>query len=109
VAHIVSQNLNSSDVQYLPRKAAAAFIKARIGSCTELTLAKRAVTGDGPAFHRCLNRTIYAVPDLIAWADSQIGPKQTSTSDGPSDKTGKPGRGRPRNPAPDAGAIGATP
>jgi hypothetical protein len=108
VADIESQNLNSSDVKWRPRKDAAAFIKARIGSCTDLTLAKRAVTGDGPPFHICLNRAIYAESDLIAWADAQVGPRQTSTSDGPPRDTSRRGRGRPRKPMPDAGAIGAT-
>ncbi len=92
---IESQNLKSSDVKFLDRRAAAAFLKDRIGSGSPLTLAKMAVNGGGPAFHRCQNRVIYAVPDLIEWADSKIGPKQTSTADAPNVSYKKGRFGRP--------------
>ncbi len=93
---IESQNLKSSDVKYLDRKAAAAFLKDRIGSGSPLTLARLAVQGGGPPFHRCLNRAIYAIPDLIAWGESKIGPKQTSTADSPDGSYQKCKFGRPR-------------
>jgi hypothetical protein len=95
MADIESQNLKSSDVKYLDRKAAAAFVKDRIGHCSPLTLARLATQGGGPAFHRCANRAIYAVPDLIEWADSKIGPKQTSTADAPNVSYKKGRFGRP--------------
>ena len=93
---IESQNLKSSDVKYLDRKAAAAFLKDRIGSGSPLTLARLAVQGGGPPFHRCQNRAIYAIPDLIEWGDFKIGPKQTSTADAPNVSYKKGKFGRPR-------------
>ena len=95
MADIESQNPKSSDVKYLDRKAAAAFLKDRIGSGSPLTLARLAVEGGGPPFHRCQNRALYAVPDLIEWADFKIGPKQTSTADAPNASYKKGRFGRP--------------
>ena len=99
---IESQDLKSPDVEYLPRKPAATFIKKRIGYGSPLTLARYAVEGSGPAFHKVGSRVLYAVPDLIEWCDAKIGPKQTSTSDAPDESYKKHKFGRPRKVAPDA-------
>jgi len=104
VNDIESQNLKSPDVKYLDRKAAAAFLKDRIGSGSPLTLARLAVQGGGPPFHKGFGRVLYAVPDLIAWGESKIGPKITSTADSQNKGYQKGRFGRPRKAALDTGA-----
>lgn len=66
----------------LRRKEASAYLFERYGIERKTgTLAKLAVVGGGPAFHKVGRVPLYLRPDLDAWAMSQIGPKQRSTSD----------------------------
>ena len=66
--------------QYLRRKQAGEYLKSRYGFGSEKTLAKLAVVGGGPLFHKAANAAIYRPEDLDAWALSKIGAPQKSTS-----------------------------
>lgn len=67
--------------QYLRRKQAGEYLKSKFGFGSEKTLAKLAVVGGGPLFHKAANAAIYRPEDLDAWALSKIGAPQKSTSD----------------------------
>lgn len=67
--------------QYLRRKAAGEYLKAKYGFGSEKTLAKLATIGGGPLFHKAAKAAIYKPEDLDAWAQSKIGAPQKSTSD----------------------------
>lgn len=67
--------------QYLRRKSAGEYLKANYGFGSEKTLAKLAVVGGGPIFHKAANAAIYKPEDLDAWALSKIGKAQKSTSE----------------------------
>lgn len=67
--------------QYLRRKAAGEYLKAKYGFGSEKTLAKLATIGGGPIFHKAANAAIYRPEDLDAWALAKIGAPQMSTSD----------------------------
>ena len=67
--------------QFLRRKAAGEYLKAKFGFGSEKTLAKLATLGGGPIFHKAANAAIYKPEDLDAWALSKIGAPQKSTSD----------------------------
>lgn len=66
--------------QYLRRKLAGEYLKSKYGFGSEKTLAKLAVVGGGPVFHKAANAAIYKPEDLDAWALAKIGAPQTSTS-----------------------------
>jgi len=94
-----SPAIHSHDVKYLTRKDAAAYLKRTCGFGAVATLNRLASQGGGPAFRRAGGRiALYTIADLDAWAEAQIGPRQTSTSDVPrTDKAprkGGPGRSR---------------
>lgn len=65
---------------YLRRKDAADYLKGKYGCGSWRTLAKLAVTGDGPIFRKFGRLVLYAPEDLDQWAKSKLGPKQHSTS-----------------------------
>jgi hypothetical protein len=67
--------------QYLRRKAAGEYLKAKYGFGSEKTLAKLATIGGGPLFYKAANAAIYKPEDLDAWALAKIGRAQKSTSD----------------------------
>jgi hypothetical protein len=62
------------DPLYLNRADAAAYLSKRFGfRCSEQTLAKLAVKGQGPQFKRAKGRfAVYPVAGLDAWAVTQI-------------------------------------
>jgi hypothetical protein len=62
------------DPLYLNRADAAAYLSKRFGfRCSEQTLAKLAVKGQGPQFKRAKGRfAVYPVASLDAWAVTQI-------------------------------------
>ena len=79
-----SPAIHSHDVKYLTRKDAAAYLKRTCGFGAVATLNRLASQGGGPAFRRAGGRiALYTIADLDAWAEAQIGPRQTSTSDVP--------------------------
>ncbi|MFK8253129.1 hypothetical protein [Ancylobacter terrae] len=70
---------------FFRRHEAAAYVQAAYGfPCSRQWLAKLAVIGGGPVFHKAGRTPIYAPADLDAWALARIGAPQRSTSDRPS-------------------------
>lgn len=67
--------------RYLRRKEAAEYLKSRYGFGAARTLAKGAVTGDTPEFHKAGRIVLYTHEALDAWAQAKIGVPQKSTSD----------------------------
>jgi hypothetical protein len=69
---------------YLSREKASAYLLSTWGIKRAVgTLAKLAVIGGGPAFHKAGRNPLYAPSDLDAWAARVIGPRKFSTSDQP--------------------------
>jgi hypothetical protein len=78
--HDISQSI--ADLRFLRRADAAAYVSERYGfPCSRQWLAKLAVVGGGPVFRKAGRFPIYKPSDLDAWAQSRIGPAQTSTSE----------------------------
>jgi hypothetical protein len=73
--------LVNSEIRFLRRKEAAAYLRAKYGFGAERTLAKGAVTGDTPAYQKAGKIVLYTLEALDAWAMSKIGPVRRSTSD----------------------------
>jgi hypothetical protein len=70
--------------KYLRRKDASAYLLATWGlKRSPNYLAKLAVVGGGPAFHKGGRDPLYAPSDLDGWATDIIGPRMHSTSDQP--------------------------
>ena len=68
--------------KYLRRKDASEYLLAIWGlKRSPNYLAKLAVTGGGPAFHKGGRDPLYAPDDLDGWAAKIIGPRLSSTSD----------------------------
>ncbi len=65
---------------FLRRRQAADYLLARYGFGAERTLAKGAVTGDTPEFHKAGRIVLYTKEALDAWALAKIGAPQRSTS-----------------------------
>ncbi|MGO9427594.1 hypothetical protein [Rhodoblastus sp.] len=68
-------------VQYLRRKQAGEYLKAKYGFGSERTLAKLACLGGGPEFRKASNAALYEPAKLDEWALAKIGKPQRSTSD----------------------------
>jgi hypothetical protein len=69
-----------SEQGYLRRRDAAAYMKSKYGWGSWQTLAKLAVTGDGPVFRKFGRAVLYAPADIDAWATNRLGPPRRSTS-----------------------------
>jgi hypothetical protein len=67
--------------QYLRRKAAGDYLKAKYGFGSEKKLAKLACLGGGPTFHKAGPAALYEPAALDEWALGKIGSPQRSTSD----------------------------
>ena len=68
--------------RFLRRADAAAYVTGRYGfPCSRQWLAKLAVVGGGPVFHKAGRYPIYKPADLDQWAQARIGPERSSTSD----------------------------
>jgi hypothetical protein len=75
-------SLSVADLRFLRRADAAAYVRRTYGfPCSRQWLAKLAVIGGGPVFRKAGRFPIYRPADLDAWAQSRIGPVQSSTSD----------------------------
>jgi hypothetical protein len=73
---------SAADLRFLRRIDAAAYVRRTYGfPCSRQWLAKLAVIGGGPVFRKAGRFPIYRPADLDAWAQSRIGPAQSSTSD----------------------------
>jgi hypothetical protein len=68
--------------KYLNRKEASEHLRSFWGLQRSPTyLAKLAVVGGGPAFHKANRSPLYSPEDLDAWASALIGPRLDSTSE----------------------------
>ena len=67
--------------QFLRRDAAGEYLKKTYGFGAARTLAKGAVTGDTPEFHKAGRLVLYTRDALDKWALAKIGAPQRSTSD----------------------------
>ena len=63
---IPMQTAQLGDVRYLTNEEAAEFLRL-----SPRTLEKRRMLGDGPRFRKVGRRVIYALDDLICWADAR--------------------------------------
>ena len=69
-------------VRFYRRSEAAEYIRTTYNfPCSARWLAKLAVVGGGPPFHKAGRTPLYTPSDLDAWALARIGARQTSTSD----------------------------
>jgi len=66
--------------RFLRRKAAGAYFVEKYGFGAPRTLAKAAVTGDGPEYHKAGRAVLYTREALDAWALAKIGAARRSTS-----------------------------
>lgn len=68
--------------KYLRRSKAAEYVRDTVGiPCSARWLAKLAVEGGGPIFHKAGRFPMYSPADLDRWAEGRIGRAQQSTSD----------------------------
>jgi hypothetical protein len=68
--------------KYLNRKAASEYLLSTWGlKRSSNYLAKLAVVGGGPGFHKANRDPLYAPEDLDKWASDIIGPRIHSTSE----------------------------
>jgi hypothetical protein len=67
--------------QYLRRIEAAAYIKNKYRWGSRQTLAKLAVTGDGPVYRKFGRMVLYSPEDIDAWRLTKIGSPRNSTSE----------------------------
>ena len=68
--------------KFLNRDAAAAYVRETWGlRCSPKTLAKYAVTGDGPMFRKDGQSVVYTAADLDTWAEKRVGPPIRSTAE----------------------------
>lgn len=64
----------------LNRVDAAQYLSRKGLKTASATLAKLAVTGDGPPYRLWQNRAVYEVTDLDQWASTKLGPKIQSSA-----------------------------
>jgi hypothetical protein len=69
------------EVRFLRRAAAGQYLKSKYGFGAAKTLAKLAVFGDGPPFHKAGYIVLYQPQALDDWAMGKIGAARSSTSD----------------------------
>lgn len=68
--------------KYHRRKDAARFVREKYATPTSAQqLAKLAVIGGGPPFHKFSRFPIYKESDLVAWAEKMLGEAHSSTSE----------------------------
>lgn len=78
----VTQTEHGHILRYLRRADAASYVQKSYGfPCSPQWLAKLAVVGGGPLFHKAGRTPLYAPADLDAWARARIGRPRQSTSD----------------------------
>jgi hypothetical protein len=70
-----------SNIQYLRRAAAGAYLKTKYGVGSARTLAKLAVIGGGPEMRYIGRLPVYTIAALDEWAQSKISGPRRSTSD----------------------------
>jgi hypothetical protein len=65
----------------MDRAQAAEFLTSYGYRIARSTLAKYAVSVEGPGFSRFGRRPLYTASDLLSWADKRLGPVIRSTSE----------------------------
>lgn len=65
---------------FLRRKAAGIYLTQKYGFGAARTLAKAAVTGEGPDYHKAGRVVLYTQQALDKWALAKIGAARRSTS-----------------------------
>jgi hypothetical protein len=68
-----------SEQGYLRRKDAAQYLRDKFGWGSWQTLAKLAVTGDGPFFRKFGRAVLYDPKDIDDWAMGRLGAQTRST------------------------------
>jgi hypothetical protein len=66
---------------FLRRKRAGEYLQSNYGFGAERTLAKLAVVGGGPEYHKVGRFPVYTLGALDSWALSKIGAPVRSTSE----------------------------
>ena len=67
--------------KYFMRADAARYVREAWGlPCSRAWLAKLAVVGGGPVFHKAGKTPLYSPGDLDAWAEARVGAARRSTS-----------------------------
>jgi hypothetical protein len=68
--------------KYLRRKLASQYLQEHWGiRCGHNYLARLAVIGGGPVFHKSGRDPLYTIGDLDAWAESRISGPMNSTAE----------------------------
>ncbi len=72
----------STEDRFYRRREAAQFLRENFAAPTSSAhLAKLAVIGGGPAYHKFSRFPIYRQSDLVTWAEAMLGETRVSTSD----------------------------
>jgi hypothetical protein len=69
-----------SNQGYLRRKDAATYLKNNHGIGSWQTLAKLAISGDGPAYRKFGRTVLYAPSDLDKWFEAKVSAPLRSTA-----------------------------
>lgn len=67
--------------QYLNRREAAEYVRAKGLPCAPSSLAKYATTGEGPRFKKFSRNVVYDPADLEMWIADRLSPSKASTCD----------------------------
>lgn len=71
----------STEDRFYRRREAAQFLRDNFAAPTSSAhLAKLAVIGGGPAYHKFSRFPIYRESDLVSWANAMLGQPQNCTS-----------------------------
>jgi len=65
----------------LPRRECATALSAVGYPIRPATLSTKATRGGGPPYYKFGKRVLYRWSDALAWAESRLSPRRTSTSD----------------------------
>jgi hypothetical protein len=72
----------NDEPEFLSRQAAADFLKSRFGLIiSRQWLAKAAVSGAGPLFHKSGKAAVYSPIDLTTWARARMSPAVSRARD----------------------------
>jgi hypothetical protein len=75
------EKFRMSTTHYLSRTEAADYLASRGLRIAKQTLAKFAVTGEGPMYRAFGSRVVYSTADLDAWAEARLSKPRRSTSE----------------------------
>jgi len=72
--------MTSTEIKYLTRPEAAAWLTANGYPITKTYLGKLAHTGDSPIYRIFGNKALYAPSDLLEWAEQRISQPLSNTA-----------------------------